>query len=78
MRGTFLWWWLLSCPFAVRAHTFFPHGGAFVRSAVLLLECPSARVSVCWRGGRTLLLAWLEKLQLEVCIESARLLQDPD
>ena len=48
-------------------------GGSF-----LLLECASAGVSFCWRGWRTLMLAWLEELQLEVCIESTRLIQGSD
>ena len=78
-RGSFRWSRLLSSdPVAVRAHTYFPRGGAFFCLSVLLLECASAGVSFCWRGWRTLLLAWLEEFQLEVCIESARLLRGPD
>ena len=34
-------------------------------------------MSFCWRGWRTLMLAWLEELQLEVSIESTRLLRGP-
>ena len=78
-RGSCRWSRLLSSdPVAVRAHPFFPWEGAFFRSALLLLECASAGVSFCWRGWRTLLLAWLEELQMEVCIESTHLLRDPD
>ena len=69
---------LSSDPVAVRAHTFFPRGGGFFCWSVLLLECASAGVSICWRDWRTLLLAWPEELQLEVCIESTRLLRGPD
>ena len=66
-RGSFRWSRLLSSdPVAVSAHTFFPRGGTFFYWSA------SAGVS-CWRGWRTLLLAWLEELQLEVCIESTRL-----
>ena len=77
--GSFRWSRLLSSdPVAVRVHTFFPRGGAFFCWSVLLLECASAWVSFCWRGWRTLLLAWLEELRLEVSIESTRLLRGPD
>ena len=73
-RGSFRWSrLLLSDPVTVRAHTFFPRGGSF-----LLLECASAGVSFCWRGWRPQLRSWLEELQLEVCIESTRLLRGPD
>ena len=72
-RGSFRWSRLLSSdPVVVRAHVF-STGGSF-----RLLECASAGVSFCWRGWRTLLLAWLEELQLEVCIESIGLLRGPD
>ena len=78
-RGSFRWSrLLLSDPVAALAHTFFPRGGSFFCWSVLLLECASAWVSFCWRGWRTLLLVWLEELQLEVCIESTRLLRGPD
>ena len=78
-RGSLRWSRLLSLdPVVVRAHTFFPRGGAFFCWSVLLLECTSAGVSFCWRGWRTLLLAWLEELQLEVYIGSTRLLRGPD
>ena len=62
----------------MRALTFFPRWGAFFGWSVLLLECAFAGVSFCWRGWRTLLLAWLMELHLEVYIVSTRLLRGPD
>ena len=67
--SSFRWSRLLSSDHvAVRTHTFFPREGASLCWSVLLLEYASASVSFCWRGWRTLLLAWLEELQLEVCL----------
>ena len=61
--SSFRWSWLLSSDHvAVRTHTFFPREGASLCWSVLLLEYASASVSFCWRGWRTLLLAWLEEL----------------